>query len=102
MLSNSEKLAKLRQYFVSGATRSYQFRRQQLEKLKQAIIKYEAEIYRALYSDLKKSPEDCWITENGFLLVEINNALKNLRSWMQDKTVKTNLLNFPSSSQIIQ
>ncbi len=43
MLSNSEKLAKLRQYFVSGATRSYQFRRQQLEKLKQAIIKYEAE-----------------------------------------------------------
>jgi len=38
MLSNSEKLAKLRQYFASGATRSYQFRRQQLEKLKQAII----------------------------------------------------------------
>jgi aldehyde dehydrogenase (NAD+) len=102
MLSNSEKLAKLRQYFVSGATRSYQFRRQQLEKLKQAIIKYEAEIYQALYSDLKKSPEDCWITENGFLLVEINTALKNLRSWMQPKPVKTNLLNFPSSSQIIQ
>jgi len=40
MLSNSEKLAKLRQYFASGSTRSYQFRRQQLEKLKQAIIKY--------------------------------------------------------------
>ncbi|GEA26440.1 aldehyde dehydrogenase [Microcystis aeruginosa NIES-4325] len=102
MLSNSEKLAKLRQYFASGATRSYQFRRQQLEKLKQAIIKYEAEVYQALYSDLKKSPEDCWITENGFLLVEINTALKNLRSWMQPKPVKTNLLNFPSSSQIIQ
>ncbi|WP_419546206.1 aldehyde dehydrogenase [Microcystis sp.] len=102
MLSNSEKLAKLRQYFASGATRSYQFRRQQLEKLKQAIIKYEADIYEALYRDLKKSPEDCWITENGFLLVEINTALKNLRSWMQPKPVKTNLLNFPSSSQVIQ
>jgi aldehyde dehydrogenase (NAD+) len=102
MLSNSEKLAKLRQYFVSGSTRSYQFRRQQLEKLKQAIIKYEGEIYQALYRDLKKSPEDCWITENGFLLGEINNALKNLRSWMQPKPVKTNLLNFPSSSQIIR
>ncbi|TRU38997.1 MAG: aldehyde dehydrogenase [Microcystis aeruginosa Ma_MB_F_20061100_S20] len=102
MLSNSEKLAKLRHYFASGATRSYQFRRQQLEKLKQAIIKYEGEIYQALYRDLKKSPEDCWITENGFLLVEINTALKNLRSWMQPKPVKTNLLNFPSSSQIIQ
>ncbi len=102
MLSNSEKLAKLRQYFVSGATRSYQFRRQQLDKLKQAIIKYEADIYESLHSDLKKSPEDCWITENGFLLVEINTALKNLRSWMQPKPVKTNLLNFPSSSQVIQ
>lgn len=102
MLSISEKLANLRQYFATGATYSYQFRRQQLEKLKQAIIQYETEIYQALYTDLKKSPEDCWIAENGFLLVEINTALKNLRSWMQPKTVKTNLLNFPSSSQIIQ
>lgn len=102
MLLNSEKLAKLRQYFATGATLSYQFRRQQLEKLKQAIIQYETEIYQALYTDLKKSPEDCWIAENGFLLVEINTALKNLRSWLQPKAVKTNLLNFPSSSQIIQ
>jgi aldehyde dehydrogenase (NAD+) len=102
MLSISEKLINLRQYFATGATRSYQFRRQQLEKLKQAIIQYESEIYQALYADLKKSPEDCWIAENGFLLGEINTALKNLRLWMRPKEVKTNLLNFPSSSQIIQ
>jgi aldehyde dehydrogenase (NAD+) len=102
MLSTPEKLVKLRNYFVTGATRPHQFRRQHLEKLKQAIINYETEIYQALYTDLKKSPEDCWIAENGFLLVEINTALKNLRSWMQPEIVKTNLLNFPSSSQILK
>jgi aldehyde dehydrogenase (NAD+) len=34
--------------------------------------------------------------------VEINTALKNLRLWMRPEKVKTNLLNFPSFSQIIQ
>ena len=36
-------LMKMRQYYDSGATRLYSFRRQQLLTLKQTVLKYEAE-----------------------------------------------------------
>ena len=94
-------LNNLRSYFNTGITKSQSFRRDQLIKLKRAIQLHEEEIYQALYSDLKKSREECWVTENGLLISEINFALKNLSKWMRPKKVKTNLVNFPSSSKII-
>jgi aldehyde dehydrogenase (NAD+) len=91
----------LRRHFQSGATRSYAFRRQQLLALKKAVTDYEAEIYEALYADLKKSKEECWVTENGFLVSELNDALRNLKRWMQPEPVPTNLLNLPSGSRVL-
>ncbi len=91
-------LRQLREYFSSGVTRSYGFRREQLLRLKQAIISHETELHKALYDDLKKSPEESWVTETGFLVAEISHTLRHLRSWMKPGRVKTNLLNFPSKS----
>jgi aldehyde dehydrogenase (NAD+) len=96
------KLSALRQYFESGVTRSYQFRKLQLQKLKQAILEHEQELYDALFTDLKKSPEETWVTETGFLLSEINNTISNLRRWMQPERTATNLLNLPSSSYVMK
>ncbi|HEY5370285.1 MAG TPA: aldehyde dehydrogenase family protein [Hanamia sp.] len=93
--------AKIRSYYESGATRHYAFRKQQLQLLKSAILKYENEINEALYTDLKKSPEEAYATETGLLLAEINLAIKNLGRWMKPERAKTNLLNFPSSSKIL-
>jgi aldehyde dehydrogenase (NAD+) len=94
------QLTAIRNYYNSGITKTYSFRKQQLEKLRDLVIAHEQEIYAALYKDLKKSPEECWITENGFLLAEINTGLKKLSSWMQPKKVSTNLMNLPSKSFI--
>jgi len=91
----------MRRYFDSGATRSYAFRKQQLQNLKKAIAKYETALHDALYTDLKKSPEECWVTETGFLTAEISSTLKNLRSWMEPQGASTNLLNLPSKSYVI-
>lgn len=96
------QLQPMRQFFDSGATRSYAFRKKQLLALKKTIEKYESAIFEALFLDLKKSKEECWVTENGFLLAELNDTLKNLRNWMEPEPVPTNLLNFPSSSRIIR
>jgi aldehyde dehydrogenase (NAD+) len=93
-------LAKMRDYFSSGATRAEAFRKEQLTALKNAIKKNEAAINEALYADLHKSPEEVWVAETGIVLAEINNALKNLHRWMRPKKVSTNLLNLPSSSRI--
>jgi aldehyde dehydrogenase (NAD+) len=40
-------------------------------------------LHAALYADLKKSPEESWVTETGFVRSEISNALKSLEEWMQ-------------------
>ena len=92
----------MRHYFESGTTKPYAFRKQQLQKLKTALLKYEAAFHTALYSDLKKSPEECWVTETGFLLSEINATLKNFKSWMEFDLVPTNLLNIPSKSFVMK
>jgi aldehyde dehydrogenase (NAD+) len=86
--------------FKSGITKPYAFRKEQLIKLKKAVLKYEKELYEALYTDLKKSPEESWVTEIGFLVAEINHTLKHLRQWMQREKVPTNLLNLPSRSYV--
>lgn len=96
-----EQLQALRNYFDTGATRGYAFRRQQLQKLKQAIEAHEQAIYDALYADLKKSKEECWVTENGIVLTELRHAINELKAWMEPQRVSTNLLNLPSSSRIV-
>lgn len=97
----SQQLEAIRHYFQTGATKPYAFRLEQLKKLKQSIKQHEQDLYTALYTDLKKSPEESWVTENGMVLAEINTAISNLKSWMEPEKVNTNLLNMPSSSRII-
>ncbi len=96
------QLNAMRRYFETGATKPYTFRKQQLLALKKAVVAHEEEIYAALYSDLKKSKEESWVTENGFLLAELNDVLKNLERWMEPESVATNLLNMPSSSRVLR
>jgi aldehyde dehydrogenase (NAD+) len=95
-----ESLQEMRSYFNTGATTSFAYRVEQLKLLQSAIIRYEQQIYEALKKDLNKSPEECWVTENGFVLSEIKYALSKLRVWMSPEKVSTNLLNLPSKSYI--
>ena len=96
------QLQQQRRFFESGATRPYAFRKQQLIALKQAVADHEAAIYEALYADLHKSKEECWVTENGFFMAELKDTLANLKSWMAPEAVPTNLLNLPSSSSVMR
>lgn len=99
-MNTTQQLKTLRRYYDSGATKSYEFRKEQLKKLKAAVLQYENEIYEALYSDLKKSKEETYATEIGLLLAEISVALKNLRRWMAPQRAATDLVNLPSQSKI--
>lgn len=92
----------MRSYFETGITRSFSFRKEQLLQLKAAIKKYETPLHEALYKDLKKSPEECWVTETGFLLSEISNTIRHLKKWMHPDMAGTNLLNFPSKSYVLK
>ena len=99
-MADITSLEKMRLFFASGATKPYAFRIEQLKKFKATIIKYEKEIFDALYTDLKKVPEESWFTENGLLMQEINHTIQHLKEWMQPERVGTNLLNLPSKSYL--
>ena len=92
----------LRSYFLSGATQSYDFRLNQLNRLKKLVLDSETALYKALYADLKKTDEDAWATEIGFFLSELNYTIQHLKSWMQPNAVATNLVNQPSSIFTVQ
>lgn len=95
-------LEKMRQYFNSGETKPYSFRKEQLKKLKSSILNHEEDLYNALYADLKKSKEETWVTETGMVIAELNAAIKDLRNWMEPERVSTNLLNLPSGSRVMK
>ena len=97
-----EELNALRGFFHTGATRTYAWRREQLQRLYQVVAANEAAIQQALYADLKKSPEEAYATETGLVLSEIRYTLKHLSRWMRPRRVRTNLVNLPASSTIYQ
>lgn len=90
----------LRTFFSSYNTYSYEFRKQQLQKLKASLLQHEKDLYAALYTDLKKNEVESWVTEIGFVVAEINHTLKHLKKWMKPKKVPTNLMNLPGKSFI--
>lgn len=102
VMADINQLQAMRNYFNSGVTRPYAFRKEQLKKLRAAVLQHEAALHEALHTDLKKSPEESWVTETGFLLSEINATLKNFKKWMQPELVKTNLVNLPSKSFVMK
>ena len=55
----------------------------------------------ALFNDLGKSSGESYLTEIHFVYSEINIALKGIKKWVKRKSVRSNLINFPSSDYII-
>ena len=96
------QLQGMRSYSQNGDTRTFEFRKKQLQALKKVILDHEKEIEKALYQDLKKSAEETYATETGLLLAEINVTLKNLREWMQPQVAGTDMVNLPSGSKIFR
>ncbi|WP_372869084.1 aldehyde dehydrogenase [Planomicrobium okeanokoites] len=91
-----------RNFFYTGATRSADFRKAQLENLKQAVLANEEIITQALEHDLGKGEFEAYATEIGFVLDSIGYMQKNLDEWMEPEKVKTPLHLQPSKSFVIR
>ncbi|HSK12920.1 MAG TPA: aldehyde dehydrogenase family protein [Phnomibacter sp.] len=88
-------------FFNSGVTRSYTFRKAQLNVLKAAIQRKEKDILNALFKDLRKSTFDAYGTEVGYVYADISHTQRHLRQWMQTKQVNTPVMFAPASSKVI-
>ena len=92
---------KQKNYFKSKKTLNIDFRIQKLKDLLNKIKTNEKEIELALFNDLGKSSGESYLTEIHFVYSEINIALKGIKKWVKRKSVRSNLINFPSSDYII-
>lgn len=95
-------LEKQREYFLSGKTLDYKFRKAQLNKLLQSIQENCNELLSAFKTDLNKCKYDAVSTEIGLVIKEIKFLRRNLRSLMRPKRVSTSIINFPASSKIVR
>ncbi len=78
-----EILEKQREYFLSYDTSSLKWRLQQLDRLHRMVKENESLIEDALYSDLRKSRAEAWMTEIGPLYDEIIYLKKRLPYWLK-------------------
>ncbi len=95
-----EQIRKLREFFKTGNTLGYDFRIKQLSSLKEKIEQYEEDILIALDLDMKKPSYEAYTSELGLVYREINDAMENLKDWMENEKVQTPIYLKPANSYI--
>lgn len=90
-----------RVFFNSNATKSVDFRTQQLRALRSLLVENEHALEAAIRADYGKGQFETFLTELYLIYHEIDEALGNVEEWARHQAVATNLLNAPARSVII-
>jgi len=98
MLNIHEIVEDQRRFFHSGATLPVPFRKEMLQKLRNAVDRYEPEIAEALAADLGKSNYESFMCEIGLVRSEIGYMLRHVDRFAKEHTVWTPLAQFASRS----
>ncbi len=80
----------------SGINRSYEWRVEQLQKMRQLVLDNRTAIAQALYHDLGKSYTEAVGAEITLLLGEIDHSLSHLKDWMQPRHVGSPAATIPA------
>lgn len=91
----------LREAYGSGKTRTYEWRVSQLKSILKMADDREKDIVNALYSDLGKPELESVVYEVAMLKNACTLAIKKLKHWMKPEKVKTSIVSFPSSAEIV-
>lgn len=89
-----------RAYFTSGKTLPVERRIAALNRLKDAMIRHEAEIEQALYADLGKSRMESYMCEIGMVYSELTYMSRHVRQYARERRVRTPLVQYASRSYI--
>ena len=90
-----------RAYFMDGQTRSVEFRIRQCETLRMAVLEYEPRILAAIGKDMRRPETEAYTSEVMMIVNEIDHALREIRSWVKPRRVKTSWMLQPGKSYIV-
>jgi aldehyde dehydrogenase (NAD+) len=78
-------VARLRETFATGRTRSIAWRKQQLKALERMMVDNEAAVAAALEQDLGRNRFEAWLADIASTAGEAKDAAKNVRRWTRRK-----------------
>lgn len=96
-----EFIESLKSTFATGKTKSLQWRKSQLNALKQLLEENEQAVYDALKQDLNKCQFEAYVSEFEYVLKDINLFLKNIKKWSKPRSLPTPVLAQPGSSKLM-
>ncbi len=103
-MDNSKELKSIiknqRNFFNTNATKSVEYRLRMLQRLKKIISDNEDKILSVLYKDLSKSKSEAYMTEIAMVYAELDEALKNVRSWSRPQRARGTIGTFPAKNYI--
>ena len=87
---------KQKAYFLKGETLSVKFRKAQLKRLKDAILKNQNKLIDALHEDLGRCDVEAYLCDIGAVVMEIDEYYRGLNKWNKPETHFSGLAAFPS------
>ena len=87
-----------KKFFNTGVTFNAEYRIKILKKLHSLIILHEKDLVDALWKDFHKPEFEVIATESRFVIKELNYTIRNLKSWVRSKRVRTPIVHFLSHS----
>lgn len=85
-----------REFFLSNQTLDINWRKEQLVKLREAIINNREKLEKALYIDLGRSDVEAFFCDIGDVIMEINECIHGLKRWAKPERHFSGLACFPS------
>lgn len=85
-----------RKFFLSNQTLDVNWRIEQLKKLRESILFYEAEMKEALHKDLGRTETEAYLFDIGSTIYELNETIHGLKKWAKPETHFSGLMCFPS------
>ena len=85
-----------REFFLSNKTLNLKFRKEQLLKLKKAILDHQKELEEALHEDLGRCDCEAYFCDIGDTVMEINEYIKGLKKWARPERHFSGFAAFPS------
>ena len=100
MYDFAEMVHRQRSYFLSQATKPYEFRMEKLRALSDWIDANESAVLDALARDLGKCAFEGYLTEVGMVRQELKDAMRHLARWMRPRRARTAVGQFPGRCRI--
>jgi aldehyde dehydrogenase (NAD+) len=99
--SVTELVQQQRDYFLSGATLSLEFRRMALARLRTSLIAAEGKLLAALHTDLRKPAHEAYTSEIAMVISDIDHATKHLKAWIRPARRPSSWITWPSRAAVV-